>query len=184
MQKQNFFKRHFNLLKDIYNNAKLPFFFILIATALYLLLVILYQLGLQIIHPWFSLTVFLLLITFGLLFAFYLNASIKILSRNTFFIIAIILFIAIIFIYGISYHILPYDNNNHILMNKQIANPLSFGDSMYFSIATITTLGYGDIVPFGNFKWITAIEALSGFIYIALTLHLFSLLPKKSHKEF
>ena len=50
--------------------------------------------------------------------------------------------------------------------------------SVYFSIVTWTTLGYGDCLPSENIKHIAAIEALFGYlmmaIFIALLLTLFS----------
>lgn len=42
----------------------------------------------------------------------------------------------------------------------------SFSDYIYFSFAAFTTLGFGDIVPEGNFRWLTGIEALTGFVLI------------------
>ena len=41
-----------------------------------------------------------------------------------------------------------------------------FGDYIYYSFATFTTLGFGDIVPKGHFRWLTGIEALTGFVLI------------------
>ncbi|MBI5698727.1 two pore domain potassium channel family protein [Candidatus Saganbacteria bacterium] len=40
--------------------------------------------------------------------------------------------------------------------------------SLYFSIVTFTTLGYGDIVPFGHLRLVAASEALIGAVLIAL----------------
>jgi len=42
----------------------------------------------------------------------------------------------------------------------------SFSDYLYYSFASFTTLGFGDIVPEGNFRWLTGIEALTGFVLI------------------
>ena len=39
-----------------------------------------------------------------------------------------------------------------------------FGTSVYFSIVTFTTLGYGDAQPIGNSRIISSIEALLGFV--------------------
>ncbi len=44
-----------------------------------------------------------------------------------------------------------------------------FADHLYFSIASYTTLGIGDIVPRGSLRLISGVEALNGLILIALT---------------
>lgn len=42
-------------------------------------------------------------------------------------------------------------------------------DCVYFSFATYTTLGYGDIEPLGNLRFTTGIEALTGLVMITWT---------------
>lgn len=50
--------------------------------------------------------------------------------------------------------------------------PLSFVQSIYFSVITITTLGYGDITPVTETaRLLTAIEALSGIVLLGLFLN-------------
>ena len=44
----------------------------------------------------------------------------------------------------------------------------SFVTSTYFSIVTWTTLGYGDLQPIGLLRLVAAIEALLGYLYMAL----------------
>jgi hypothetical protein len=44
-----------------------------------------------------------------------------------------------------------------------------FGDHVYFSFTTYTSLGYGDIVPIGPARFIAGIEALLGLVLIAWT---------------
>ncbi|MFO8142792.1 MAG: potassium channel family protein [Marinobacter sp.] len=39
-------------------------------------------------------------------------------------------------------------------------------DCVYFSFTTFTTLGYGDIEAFGQLRYLTGIEALTGFLMI------------------
>lgn len=39
-------------------------------------------------------------------------------------------------------------------------------DCAYFSFTTFTTLGFGDIEPFGHIRYLTGIEALTGLILI------------------
>ncbi len=40
-------------------------------------------------------------------------------------------------------------------------------DYVYFSLVTYTTVGYGDIVPVGHIRFLTAVEALGGIVLIA-----------------
>jgi hypothetical protein len=46
----------------------------------------------------------------------------------------------------------------------------SFHNSLYFSIVTFTTLGYGDIAPAENFRLLAASEAFLGLIFSGLFL--------------
>lgn len=39
-------------------------------------------------------------------------------------------------------------------------------DCVYFSFTTFTTLGFGDIEPFGHIRYLSGIEALTGLIMI------------------
>ncbi len=46
-------------------------------------------------------------------------------------------------------------------------------DLLYFSLATLTTLGYGDIVPLsGIVRMLAVLEAAAGVLYIAITIAL------------
>ena len=77
-------------------------------------------------------------------------------SRIAFWITAFILGFAAAF-----YHLQNvryYNNTFH----------LSPFDSIYFSLATFTTVGYGDLHAIGNFKILAGIEALTGLITISL----------------
>ncbi|MEM9553315.1 MAG: potassium channel family protein [Acidobacteriota bacterium] len=42
----------------------------------------------------------------------------------------------------------------------------SFGEAMYFSFTTFTTLGYGDVVIEGAWRLLTGIESLNGVLLI------------------
>ncbi len=42
-------------------------------------------------------------------------------------------------------------------------------DCVYFSFTTFTTLGFGDIQPVGNLRYLTGIEALTGLVLITWT---------------
>ncbi len=57
---------------------------------------------------------------------------------------------------------------------KSFADNLrTYGNCLYFSIVTFTTVGYGDIVPLGATKALAAFEALSGNFIMALFVVVF-----------
>lgn len=45
----------------------------------------------------------------------------------------------------------------------------SLMDSSYFSFTTFTTLGFGDIEPIGEIRYLTGIESLAGLVLITWT---------------
>ncbi len=45
----------------------------------------------------------------------------------------------------------------------------SIWDCAYFSFTTFTTLGFGDIVPLGDLRYLTGIESLTGLVLITWT---------------
>jgi hypothetical protein len=55
--------------------------------------------------------------------------------------------------------------------SSSIANHPS--DLLYFSLVTLSTVGYGDLVPmYGEVRILAAVEAITGVLYIALTVAL------------
>ena len=48
-----------------------------------------------------------------------------------------------------------------------IGGPGWFEDHFYFSIASYTTLGIGDILPRGNIRIVAGLEALNGLVLVA-----------------
>lgn len=45
----------------------------------------------------------------------------------------------------------------------------SFDDYVYFSYSVFTTVGFGDIYPLGQMRWLAGIESLTGFVLITWT---------------
>jgi hypothetical protein len=43
-----------------------------------------------------------------------------------------------------------------------------FGDALYFSIVTLTTLGYGDMIPIGAGRYMAAMQGLTGYFILGI----------------
>ena len=74
------------------------------------------------------------------------------------------------FMCGVSYNdeVLQFD-----MQNGWQENSRAFFNSLYFSVVTFTTLGYGDITPISYSRLIAAIEAFSGSFSLALFVVVF-----------
>lgn len=82
-------------------------------------------------------------------------------------IIWICLYIALIPIFALIYHWLP-DNQFRIPDNA----PTDYGSWLYYSIVTITTLGFGDYTPaMGGAQAVTAIEVGCGLLILGFFLN-------------
>ena len=54
---------------------------------------------------------------------------------------------------------------------KTFPHPSFFGDALYFSFVTLSTLGYGDWIPFfGPIQMIASLEAIIGQMFIAILI--------------
>src|SRR6185295_1935455 len=71
----------------------------------------------------------------------------------------IYLSMGIIIFFGAIYWI-----NSDLISANTINKNFNFGDSLYFSTITFTTLGYGDFSPIGWLKILSAIEAFTGVV--------------------
>ena len=49
----------------------------------------------------------------------------------------------------------------------------NFGESIYFSIVTATTLGYGDFAPAVDARLMAATQAITGYVFLGFTLSFF-----------
>lgn len=77
-------------------------------------------------------------------------------------VLGIYLFVILLFSLLYWFFNIPFNHEDKI-------SPLCFSDSLYFSVVTITTLGYGDISPYGGIaKFLTGSEAVSGILILGL----------------
>jgi len=78
-------------------------------------------------------------------------------------------FCAVVCVLGYSYYFLtPFSHG--LGSNGQIVNDLSFRDSLYFSVVTVSSLGYGDIHPMGVSKFLAGFEVLFGLGVMGIIL--------------
>lgn len=73
---------------------------------------------------------------------------------------------SVIFVFGFIYYFFV-DNISFLFYTPFNVHIKGLSDSVYFSFITATSTGYGDIVPFGFFKFITIIEIVFGLVLLA-----------------
>jgi uncharacterized membrane protein len=70
-------------------------------------------------------------------------------------------------VYGLLESITP----GSFVQMAPAAAPVQRDTLLYFSLATLTTLGYGDVIPVSPpARELAALEAVSGVLYIAITV--------------
>ena len=75
--------------------------------------------------------------------------------------------ISIIIIFGFLYFFLR--NDTTYLYHNPGAKPVDdITNSIYFSFITSTTTGFGDIIPFGVFKFFAIVEVIGGLLLLAI----------------
>lgn len=63
------------------------------------------------------------------------------------------------------------DVSNTFINTSLYPHPAFFTEAIYFSFVTLSTLGYGDLIPtFGPLKIIASLEAISGQLFIAILI--------------
>jgi hypothetical protein len=74
------------------------------------------------------------------------------------------------FIFGVNQgaEVLKFNDNMDVMQNTY-----TFMLALYYSVVTFTTLGYGDITPFGISRLFAAFEAFVGSFTIALFVVVF-----------
>ena len=82
----------------------------------------------------------------------------------------ITIYIIIVFGLGVTYYLLTPSANG--LIPNGCAKPvaITFGTALYYSVITVTTVGYGDLAPIGYGRAIASFEALFGLTMLGIIL--------------
>ena len=89
------------------------------------------------------------------------------------------IYLSVILMFSLFYWLfnIPFNSGSGITQ-------LHFFDSLYFSVVTITTLGYGDFSPVGGLgKLLTGSEAILGILILGLFLNSLSHSLAKKYQE-
>lgn len=79
----------------------------------------------------------------------------------------LLIWLVAVFVCAISFWLLTWTTEDvHGLRCTVSGSPVSFFDAVYFSIVTITTLGYGDLIPYGLSRWLAMVEAVVGVFVV------------------
>lgn len=83
----------------------------------------------------------------------------------------LILHVIEIWVFGvIIWLLLHWPECGHIVSSsEQQLGALGLLDSVYLSAITYTTVGFGDVVPVGPIRFLSGMEALTGFVMIGWT---------------
>lgn len=83
----------------------------------------------------------------------------------------LILHVIEIWMFGITiWLLLHWPECGHIVSSSaQQLGALGLLDSVYLSAITYTTVGFGDVVPVGPIRFLSGMEALTGFVMIGWT---------------
>ena len=79
---------------------------------------------------------------------------------------ALIAHVLEVFLFGYAYFLMHQQESLGYLEGRFV---VTLSDCIYFSFTTFTTLGYGDIEPFGGIRFLAGIESLTGLVLITWT---------------
>ena len=82
----------------------------------------------------------------------------------------LILHVIEIWVFGVTiWSLLHWPECGQIVANGLPRQGLGLLDSVYLSAITYTTVGFGDVVPVGPIRFMSGMEALTGFVMIGWT---------------
>jgi hypothetical protein len=71
---------------------------------------------------------------------------------------------------GVAYYLLSFSGNGLVLTSGTPTSVVSFSDAIYFSVVTISSLGYGDYRPIGWSRVLASAEVLAGLFLLTLLI--------------
>jgi voltage-gated potassium channel Kch len=169
-QPKNYFNMHRKI--NLHNHRKIHFYSreifkrVLVLSLIVLLSSIVHRFFASINEDIFGAVLFITLFSMGATL-YYFSLFRKKNLKSAEYLLSVLFILALtIVMFAIIYAEPIEDSKDYFI---ELGNPtnLSFPDALYFSITTITTLGYGDIVPFGVFRYFACVEVLMGVMYIA-----------------
>lgn len=86
--------------------------------------------------------------------------------RQEYFISVLFVLLLIVTMFALVYDE-PMNDGRSYFVQGGVKGDISFPDALYFSATTVTTLGYGDILPYGVYRLFVVVEVMTGMIYIA-----------------
>jgi potassium channel LctB len=108
----------------------------------------------------------LLLVFSGVLIYEYQSLFRKNLPKIDYFVNIFFIVLFTVLLFATIYDQGVISSQDYFIENSKITS-LSFSDATYFSITTLATVGYGDIVPVGVFRYFVIIEIALGMVYIS-----------------
>jgi len=85
---------------------------------------------------------------------------------------------------GLTYALIQLLVPGSIIKTVDTARPLVWSDFTFFSFTTLTSVGYGDMVPVGGVKSLAMLEAVIGAMYPPLMIgRLLTLLPGRGIRQ-
>jgi hypothetical protein len=82
--------------------------------------------------------------------------------------VAAYLFIGIL--WGLAYSLVDTLSPGSLHMTAEAGRRLVWSDHIFFSFVTLTTVGYGDIVPMGGIRGLVMLEGIIGAMYPAILI--------------
>lgn len=113
---------------------------------------------------------FITIFTAGLLFYYIKLFKANKIHKIEFIISLLLVFVLTVIMFAIIYAE-PIEKGKNYFIEDNIPTALSFPDALYFSATTITTLGYGDIVPVGVFRYFVVAEVFLGLVYTGVMIY-------------
>ena len=111
----------------------------------------------------------LMLIDTGMLFGSFFASNAKLIKPAFAF---FTLYSLIVIVFGAIYRIIDYISKVHHFAVHGTERDLTFVESLYYSLVTVSTLGFGDILPLTNaMRFLTGVQSFLGTLLFLIGVH-------------